>query len=391
MPPRNRSESGSGDADPASLVAAHLRNLSPYVPGRAIAEIEREFGLRSVVKLASNENPVGMSPLAKEAYVAAAADMHRYPEGGSPELQQALADFHQVDSGRILLGNGSNEVLTLLARLFLAPGDEVVVSEGAFAIYAISAKAHGADVVTVAAPAYTHDPLAMVEAVTERTKILYLCNPNNPTGTMFGRDVWEKFLAAVPQGILVVCDNAYAEYVENPEFPDAMLDRDRHPGLVVLRTFSKIYGMGGLRIGYGVGPEWLGNFYHRLRDPFHVNLAAERAAVAALKDHAHVEFSRLVNREGRAFLRRAVRILGLTALPSETNFLTIEVGQAGEVADSLQRAGMIVRPLGGYGMPAHIRVSVGLPEENTAFAQALAALLGFSGPGAPLLRQKEIS
>ena len=170
-----------------------------------------------------------------------------------------------------------------------------------------------------------------------------------------------------------------------------MLDRDRHPGLVVLRTFSKIYGMGGLRIGYGVGPDWLGDFYHRLRDPFNVNLAAEKAAVAALRDEAHVISSRRVNAEGRKFLRRAVKILGLAALPSETNFLTIEVGYGGDVADSLQRAGIIVRPLGGYGMPAHIRVSIGLPEENTAFAQTLAALLGFSGPGAPLLRQEETS
>ncbi|MDG1957292.1 MAG: histidinol-phosphate transaminase [Candidatus Binatia bacterium] len=391
MQPRNRSEKGGAEVSPASLVAGHLRDLSPYVPGRAIAEIEREFGLDTVVKLASNENPVGMSPLAREAYVAAATEMHRYPEGGSPELQQALAEHHQVDPSRVLLGNGSNEVLTLLARLFLSPGDEVVVSEGAFAIYALSAKAQGADVVTVAAPAYTHDPIGMIDAVTERTKILYLCNPNNPTGTMFGRDVWEKFLASVPQDILVVCDNAYAEYVDHPDFPDAMLDRDRHPGLVVLRTFSKIYGMGGLRIGYGVGPDWLGDFYHRLRDPFNVNLAAEKAAVAALRDEAHVISSRRVNAEGRKFLRRAVKILGLAALPSETNFLTIEVGYGGDVADSLQRAGIIVRPLGGYGMPAHIRVSIGLPEENTAFAQTLAALLGFSGPGAPLLRQEETS
>lgn len=389
MPPRNRSEKALGADSPATLVAEHLRNLSAYVPGRAIAEIEREFGLRSVVKLASNENPLGMSPLAKEAYLEAAAEMHRYPEGGSPDLRKALAERHRVDPQRIILGNGSNEVLTLLARLFLGPSDEVVVSEGAFAIYALSAKAQGADVVTVVAPAHTHDPLAMVQAITERTKILYLCNPNNPTGTMFGRDVWEEFLAAVPKGILVVCDNAYAEYVENPEFPDAMLDIDRHPGLVVLRTFSKIYGMGGLRIGYGIGPEWLGDFYNRLRDPFHVNLAAERSAIAALRDEAHVERSRSVNREGLKFLRRAVRILGLASLPSETNFLTIEVGQAGAVADSLQGAGIIVRPLTGYGLPAHIRVSVGLPAENTAFAQALAALLGFSGPGTPLLRQEE--
>ena len=391
MPPRSPNESDSPSAGLADLVAPHLRKLSPYVPGRAIAEIEREFDLQSVIKLASNENPLGMSPRAREAYAAAVTEMHRYPEGGCPDLQQALAEFHAIDADRILLGNGSNEVLTLLARLFLSPGDEVVVSEGAFAIYALSARAQGADVVSVEAPAYTHDPLAMVDAVTERTKILYLCNPNNPTGTMFGRDVWEKFLGAVPRDILVVCDNAYAEYVEEPQFPDAMEDIDRHPGLIVLRTFSKIYGMGGLRIGYGVGPRWLGDFYHRLRDPFHVNLAAERSAIAALGDVDHVEASRRVNREGRMFLRRAMRILGLPALPSETNFLTIEVGDGMAVSEALQRVGVIVRPLGGYGMPAHIRVSVGLPSENTQFAQALAALLGFSGSGAPLLRQEEMS
>ncbi len=372
-------------------IPEQILSIAPYEPGKPIEEIEREYGIEKSVKLASNENPLGMSPKAGEAYVAAAAEMHRYPEGGCPDLQQALAEFHAIDADRILLGNGSNEVLTLLARLFLSPGDEVVVSEGAFAIYTPLTNAQGADAVSVAAPAFTHDPLAMVDAVTERTKVLYLCNPNNPTGTMFGRDIWEKFLEAVPRDILVVCDNAYAEYVEEPEFPDAMEDIDRHPGLIVLRTFSKIYGMGGLRIGYGVGPRWMGDFYHRLRDPFHVNLAAERSAIAALGDVDHVEASRRVNREGRKFLRRGMRILGLPTLPSETNFLTIEVGDAMAVSEALQRVGVIVRPLGGYGMPAHIRVSVGLPAENTQFAQALAALLGFSGSGAPLLRQEEMS
>ncbi|MFP6662975.1 MAG: histidinol-phosphate transaminase [Deltaproteobacteria bacterium] len=375
--------------DLAKLIPEHLRSLSPYQPGRAIAEIQREFGLRDVVKLASNENPLGMSPHAHAALVAVAAEAHRYPEGGSPDLRAALALKYDLPRERILLGNGSNEILTLLARLLLTPGDEVVVAAHAFAVYTISARAQGADVITVPAPHFAHDPAALAAAITERTKIVYLCNPNNPTGTMFRRKEWEQFFAAVPDHVLVVSDNAYAEYVEDPDYPDALAERDRHPGMVVLRTFSKIHGLAGLRVGWGVAPAGLVELYDSLRDPFHLNLAAERAAIAALGDDEHVARSRRVNREGRDFLRRVARTLGLPALPSEGNFLTIEVGDAAFVAGSLERAGVIVRPLGGYGMAAHIRVSVGLPEENTTFAQTLAALLGISGPGVPLLRQEE--
>lgn len=374
---------------PEHLVPAHLRALSPYVPGRAIDEIRREFGLEEVVKLASNENPLGMSPRAREALVESAAELHRYPEGGSPELRAALAVHHGVAPDRILLGNGSNEILTLLARLLLEPADEIVIGAGSFAVYAISALAQGSQVKVVPAPGHVHDPVAIADAISERTKIVYLCNPNNPTGTMFRRAAWEEFFARVPERVLVVCDNAYAEYVEDPEFPDAMQEVDRHPGLVVLRTFSKIYGLAGLRIGYGVGPERLVELVDSLRDPFNVSLAAERAAAAALGDTDFVIESRRVNREGRAFIARVAKVLGLPALPSEGNFLTIEVGDGVQVADSLQRAGVIVRPLAGYGMPGHIRVSVGLPAENTVFARTLAALLGYSGPGAALLRQEE--
>lgn len=377
------------DAHPDHLVPDHLKDLSPYVPGRAIAEIQREFELDDVVKLASNENPLGMSPLAREALLAVADEAHRYPEGGSPDLRAALAAHHGVDSDRILLGNGSNEILTLLARLFLTPDDEVVVSQGAFAIYALSALAQGAAVREVPAVDFCHDPVAMARAITERTKVVYLCNPNNPTGTMFSRSAWEEFFEIAPSRVLVVCDNAYAEYVDNPDFPDALEEMDRHPGLVVLRTFSKIYGLAGLRVGYGIAPSRLVALYDRLRDPFHVNLAAERAAAAALGDVEHVLRSRRINLAGREFLMRVARTLGLPFLPSEANFLTLEVGDAAQTADALQRAGVIVRPLGGYGMPRHIRVSVGLPAENTSFAQALAALLGFGGSGAPLLRQEE--
>ncbi|MEO2167707.1 MAG: histidinol-phosphate transaminase [bacterium] len=374
--------------DLAKLVPEHLRSLSPYLPGRAIAEIQREYGLHDVVKLASNENPLGMSPHARAALVAVADEAHRYPEGGSPNLRAALALKHGLPEDRILLGNGSNEILTLLARLLLTPGDEVVVAAHAFAVYTISARAQGARVVTVPAPRFAHEPRAMATAVTERTKIVYLCNPNNPTGTMFGRTEWEAFFAAVPDDVLIVNDNAYAEYVEDPDYPDALAERDRHPGMVVLRTFSKIHGLAGLRVGWGVGPTPLVELYDSLRDPFHLNLAAERAATAALVDDEHVERSRRVNREGREFLMRVARTLGLPALPGAGNFLTIEVGDAVFVAGSLERAGVIVRPLGGYGMPAHIRVSIGLPAENTIFAQTLAALLGISGPGVPLLHQE---
>ncbi|MBM4270164.1 MAG: histidinol-phosphate transaminase [Deltaproteobacteria bacterium] len=368
-------------------VAAHLRDLSPYVPGRPIAEIEREYGLERVVKLASNENPLGPSRRACEAVTRELAEVHRYPDGGATLLRDELARRFGVGPDRVLLGNGSNEILTLLARVLLGPGNEAVFAEGAFAIYALATQAAGARGIAVPMKDFTHDLDAIVDAIGPRTRIVFLGNPNNPTGTIYRRAAWERFLERVPRDVVVVCDDAYAEYVTDPEYPDTLREADRHPHLVVLRTFSKIYGLAGLRIGYGIGPADLVDLIDRLRDPFNVNHLAQVAALGALDDDEHVRASRELNRAGLDFLSRVCRALSLPFVPSHANFLLVEVGDGAHAFQALLRAGVIVRPVGGYGFPGHVRVSIGTPEENTVFAQALAALLGRSGTAAAQLVQ----
>lgn len=369
---------GGPTNDPAARVAPYLRALHPYVPGRPASEIEREYGLDHVVKLASNENPLGPSPRAVEAMQGALGGLHRYPDGDGRDLRSALAERFRVSTKRVLLGNGSNEILTLLGRILLGPGDESVMSEGAFIVYLLATQASGARRVALPAVEYGHDLDAMAGAITDRTRVVFLANPNNPTGTLFRRAEWERFLARVPEDVVVVCDNAYAEYVLDPDYPDSLADIDAHPGLVGLRTFSKIHGLAGLRVGYGIGPEWLVDLVDRVRDPFNVNHLAQVGALAALDDDAHVRRCRETNRQGLAFLERVCRALGIGFVPSHGNFLLVEVGEAAQAFEALLRAGVITRPVAGYGFPRHLRVSVGTPEENSAFAQALAALLGRS-------------
>lgn len=373
--------------DPAARVAPYLRDLMPYVPGKPASEIERDFGLDNVIKLASNENPLGPSPRATEAMQRALADLNRYPDGDGTDLRAELARRFGVTAKRILLGNGSNEILTLLGRVLLRPGDEAVMSEGAFIVYPLATQANGATRVAVPSVDFGHDLEAMAGAIGSNTRAVFLANPNNPTGTMFGRPAWEKFIARVPDDVVVVCDNAYAEYVLDPEYPDAITEPDRHPGLVALRTFSKIYGLAGLRVGYGVGPEWLVDLVDRVRDPFNVNHLAQAGALAALGDVEHVRACREMNREGMRFLTRVCRALGIGFVPSHGNFVLVEIGDAANAFDALLRTGVIVRPVAGYGFPNHVRVSIGTPEENTAFAQALAALLGRSDAGVASLVQ----
>jgi len=362
-----------------------------YVPGKSAAEIQREHGLSRIVKLASNENPLGPSPRAMAAASDAIAEVHRYPDGGAAELRAALAGRLGVDSQRVLLGNGSNEILTVLGRILLKAGDEAVMSEGAFIVYRLATSASGARCVTVPAVEYAHDLDAMAAAIGPNTRVVFLANPNNPTGTIFRRDAWERFLARVPQDVVVVCDGAYAEYVEDSAYPDALLDLGRHPQMVALRTFSKIHGLAGLRIGYGVGPRWLVDLFDRVRDPFNLNHLAQVAARAALDDDFHVARSRAANRAGMRFLERVCRALGVGFVPSQGNFLLIEVGDGRGAFEALLRVGVIVRPVAGYGFPNHVRVTVGTPEENTAFAAALAALLGRSGASVASLVQPPLA
>ncbi len=349
-----------------------IRSLSPYVPGKPVEELQRELGLTRVIKLASNENPLGPSPKAIAALNGAQAMLHRYPDGGATQLRQAIADRWKVAGDQVILGNGSDEILGLLTKTFLTPGDEAIMADHTFVIYKMEVTAvHGKPIV-VPLVDWTHDLESMAQAMTPRTRLLFLCNPNNPTGTMVSTESVDRFMARVPQDVIVVFDEAYFEYVRNPQFPDAMAYVKQGRNAIVLRTFSKIYGLAGLRIGYGVGtPEIIG-FLNRVRPPFNANSLAQKAALAALGDDEHVAKSRAVNAAGMEQLEQGLRALGIAPIPSETNFLYFDVKRDGRsVFDALLREGIIVRHIEG----TRIRVTIGLSDENTAFLQALKKVL----------------
>lgn len=360
----------------AERVPAWVRALRPYEPGMPVEELERRLGIRDSVKLASNENPLGPSPRAVAAMQAALAGVHRYPESTAPVLVERLARRHEVDPARILVGNGSNELLELLVRAFLAPGDEAVVSEHAFAVYAIVVGAGGGRVRAVPMRDFTHDVVAMAAAVTARTKLLFVANPNNPTGTIVRRAAWHAMLAALRgREVIVVADEAYAEFVEDPEWPDTIAEAtDDDPPVVSLRTFSKLYGLAGLRVGYAVGPADVVELMGRVRQPFSVNTLAQVAAAAALDDDAHVARTLANNRAELRRLTAELDRLGVPWVPTQANFLLVETGDGAAVHGRLLRAGVITRPMDAYGFPDHLRVTIGLPEENGRFVDALERL-----------------
>ncbi len=361
-------------------IAGGVRALSPYEPGRPIEAVQREFGLRHVVKLASNENPAGPSPAALAAARASLDELGRYPDGNGTALKAALAAFHDLPEAAITLGNGSNDLLELIARLVLGPGRNAVVSEHAFAIYALAARACGAEVriaparAAGTAQAYGHDLAAMAARIDARTAVVFIANPNNPTGTWLSEAELAAFLDAVPASVLVVLDEAYAEYVTAPGYPHGPALLARYPNLLVTRTFSKAYGLAALRVGYGLSAASLADLLNRIRQPFNVNGPAQAAALAALGDQAHVAASREANQAGMAQLEAGFARLGLATLPSAGNFLCVEVGEGAASFQALLRRGVIVRPLAGYGLPRHLRVTVGLPAENEQLLEALAAL-----------------
>ncbi len=346
--------------------------LTPYVPGKPIEELQREMGLARVVKLASNENPLGPSPKAIAVLTEGAATLHRYPDGGAFRLREALADRWKVTSDHVILGNGSDEILGLLARTFLSPGDEAVMADHTFVIYKMEVMAAHGKAVTVPLRQWRHDLSAMADAVTPRTKLLFVCNPNNPTGTMVSADEVEQLMARVPEHVIVVFDEAYFEYVRRSDFPDSMAYVKQGRNTIVLRTFSKIYGLAGLRIGYGVTTPEITNFLNRVRPPFNANSIAQRAALAALGDDEHVARSRSVNQAGMEQMVKGLTALGFTPIPSEANFLYVDIGQDGrQVFDALLRQGIIVRHIEGR----MIRVTIGQVEENEAFLTALAQVV----------------
>ena len=346
--------------------------LTPYVPGKPIEELQREMGLARVVKLASNENPLGPSPKAIDVLTEGAATLHRYPDGGAFRLREALADRWKVTADHVILGNGSDEILGLLARTFLSPGDEAVMADHTFVIYKMEVMAAHGKAVAVPLRQWRHDLSAMAEAVTPRTKLLFVCNPNNPTGTMVSADEVEQLMARVPEHVIVVFDEAYFEYVRRSDFPDSMAYVKQGRNAIVLRTFSKIYGLAGLRIGYGVTTPEITNFLNRVRPPFNANSIAQRAALAALGDDEHVARSRSVNQAGMEQMVKGLAALGFTPIPSEANFLYVDIGRDGrQVFDALLRQGIIVRHIEGR----MIRVTIGQVEENEAFLTALAQVV----------------
>ena len=346
--------------------------LSPYVPGKPIEELQRELGLTRVVKLASNENALGPSPKAMAVINEGIATLHRYPDGGAFRLRQAIADRWKVSAEQVIVGNGSDEILGLLARTFLSPGDEAVMADQTFVIYKMEVMAAHGKAIVVPLVQWRHDLPAMGAAITERTRLLFLCNPNNPTGTMVSAEEVARLLRKVPEHVIVVFDEAYFEYVRSSDFPDSMAYVRQGRNAIVLRTFSKIYGLAGLRIGYGVTTAEIANFLNRVRPPFNANSLAQRAALAALDDDEHVAKSRAVNQAGMEQVVNGLRTLGFAPIASETNFVYFDVGRDGRrVFDALLRLGVIVRHIEGR----MIRVTVGQSDENRTFLAALGQVL----------------
>jgi histidinol-phosphate aminotransferase len=350
-----------------------LKTLPVYQPGRPIEEVARELGLPadSIIKVASNENPFGPSPLALAAMQKAIAGVNLYPDGNAFYLKQKLAAKLGIETTNLILGNGSNEIIEFVAHTLLAPGDDVVVSQFCFAIYPIVAKMFGANLVIVPAKDYGHDLPAMLKAITPKTRIVFVANPNNPTGTLAPREEVIQFVNDVPDDVLLVMDEAYIEFLDDAVELVPLIRLGVRKNLILMRTFSKIYGLAGLRIGYGIGNPDLIAALEKTRQPFNVNLLAQAAALAALDDNGHVRKTRANNFGGLEFFRRAFRDLKLEFVPSFANFILVRVGEGQKIFDAMQKQGVIVRPMGGYQLPEWIRISVGTPKENERCLNAL--------------------
>ena len=364
--------------DPCELSPSYVRSIAPYQPGKPISELAREMGLdeAGIVKLASNENPRGIGPRTRAAIEAAMGEIARYPDGNGFELKRALSRRYGVDMGSIVLGNGSNDVLELVASAFLGPGRAAVLSQHCFAVYPLATQARGARAIVVAAKDYGHDLDSMSRAIDDETFVVWLANPNNPTGTYAAPDAVEAFLRRVPERVLVVLDEAYNEYLPRELRADSVKWLKRHPNLILTRTFSKAYGLAGLRAGYAFAHASVADVMNRVRQPFNVNSLALAAATAALDDMEFVAKSYAENLQGMKQLEEGARSLGLDYIPSFGNFLTIRVGKAPEIYKRLLRRGVIVRPVGGgYQLPEHLRVTIGTSQENEKFLAALAASL----------------
>ena len=358
-------------------LAPFLKTLPTYQAGRPIEEVARELGLPadSIIKVASNENPFGPSPLAAAALQKAIPGVNLYPDGNAFYLKQKLAAKLGVETANLVLGNGSNEIIEFVGHALLGPGTDIVVSQYSFAIYPIVARMFGADVITVPAKNYGHDLPAMRKAITTRTRIVFVANPNNPTGTLASREELIQFVNDMPDDVLLVMDEAYIEFLSDPVDLIPLIRLGARKNLILMRTFSKIYGLAGLRIGYGIATAELASALEKIRQPFNTNLLAQTAALAALDDDEHVRKTRQNNFTGLDFFAKAFRKLDLEYVPSFANFILVRVGEGQKVFDAMQKLGVITRPMGGYQLPEWIRISVGTPPENERSLEALKAAL----------------
>jgi histidinol-phosphate aminotransferase len=349
-------------------VSDNIKNITPYVPGKPIEELERELGISGSIKLASNENPLGPSPKAIAAIKRAVEGLNRYPDGSGFYLSQALAKKYGVDISQVMLGNGSNELIELLVRTFVQPGDEVVSADPSFVVYKMITQAASGVNIIVPCKDMRHDLDAMAERITSKTKIVFVANPNNPTGTMNTKAEMDRFMGSVPDNIIVAVDEAYFEYVTHADYPDSLDYLKENKNVVALRTFSKIYGLAGLRIGYGITTAEIAELLNKVRQPFNTNTLGQIGALAALADRKHVDKSVAVNNEGKQFLYQAFQRLGISFFPTEANFIMFETQlDGGDVYRGLLKTGVIVRPMGGK----RLRVTIGLPEENARFVAEL--------------------
>ncbi len=356
------------------IALKNITAIRPYQPGKPIDELERELGIEHSIKLASNENPQGPSPAVVDALSKAVADVTRYPDGNGFALKKALAHFYQITPEQITLGNGSNDVLELAARTFVSAQDEVLFSQYAFAVYPLVTQAIGATAVIAPAKEYGHDLDAMTTLVSDKTKLIFIANPNNPTGTVLAPEAIKAFLEQIPDTVIVVLDEAYLEYAD--QRVNTLDWLTEHANLIITRTFSKAYGLASLRVGYSVSHPDVADMLNRIRQPFNVNSFALAAATAALADQAYIEQTKQLNDKGMRQLENGLHDLGLSTIPSKGNFIAVDVGlQADKVFQALLQQGVITRPISNYGLPRHLRVSIGLPTENARFLSALKVVL----------------
>ncbi|MCW5589956.1 MAG: histidinol-phosphate transaminase [Legionellales bacterium] len=358
------------------LAHPSIRQLKPYVPGKPISELQRELGLSDIIKLASNENPLGPSPLAIAAATAALKTVQLYPDGSGYALKQALSQHLAIKPAQITLGSASDNIIALILQAFTGPDTDIIVAEFGFGMYSIIGRGFQTQPIMVKSQAFGHDLKAMALAITPRTKVIFIANPNNPTGTWNTEEELTTLLESVPSDILVVVDEAYFEYVNQPTYPRTIALQQQYDNLIILRTFSKAYGLAGLRIGYGISHPDIADIFNRIRLPFNINAPAEAAAIAALSDQHHVQQVVALNLQEYQRVTQTLTQLGLNYIPSVANFVTIEFAENAEIIfQSLLKRGIIVRPLTPYNMPRHLRVSIGTPEQNERLLNELSQII----------------